>query len=66
MTSTPQPAGCGTCLEYAEGRLPVVLRLWLSETGRKVHVTRFMAGVHRRHLAGLPVLAAVAGSEAGR
>jgi hypothetical protein len=66
MKNTPQPAGCGTCLEYAERRLPTVLRLWSGETGQKVHVTRFMAGVHRRHLAGLPVVAAAAGTEGGR
>lgn len=65
MNTTPQLAGCGTCLEYAERRLPTVLRLWFAETDRKVQVGRFMAGVHRRNLAGLPVLAA-AETEAGR
>ena len=46
-----------TCAEYATKRLPAVLRLWNEETGRKVWVGTFLAGVHARHESGLPVLA---------
>jgi hypothetical protein len=47
---------CQICTEYASRRLPVVLAAWFAETGRRVSIGRFMAGVHARHEAGLPVL----------
>lgn len=52
--STP----CSDCAEYATKRLPTVQRLWREETGRTFSSVRFLAGVHARHLAGLPILGA--------
>lgn len=57
---------CLTCSAYVEHRLPVVRRLWLAETGLRLGamaVARLLAGVHRRHQAGLPVMP---GAEARR
>lgn len=50
-----QLPGCGTCLTYAETRLPTVIDLWFYETGQSVRIGSFMAGVHARHLAGLSI-----------
>jgi hypothetical protein len=50
---------CTTCATYARDRLPAVLALWHTERAHlpyiPVNVPAFMAGVHTRHLAGLPI-----------
>lgn len=47
---------CETCETYMAVRLPHVLKAWFNETGQRVTVRTFMAGVHDRHLTGFPVL----------
>lgn len=54
-------APCGPCASYAATRLPTLasaLARRCEETGETSQeiVDRFMAGVHDRHLSGLPIL----------
>jgi hypothetical protein len=52
---------CETCIEYLDARKSVLspaLAERADETGENVitALTRYMAGVHARHLSGLPIL----------
>jgi hypothetical protein len=55
---------CPDCMDYAEQRRPVLVpamadaRKATGETSDEI-LTRFMTGVHARHLSGLPILPAV-------
>lgn len=46
---------CVMCDRYFVNRLPDVMRMHFDATGEKTDVALFMAGVHRRHLANLPI-----------
>jgi hypothetical protein len=49
---------CVTCIEYAEGRTPVLIpamherRMETGETSQQI-LDRYMTGVHKRHMNGL-------------
>jgi hypothetical protein len=61
----PSVLRCATCAEYVDRRTAVLVREFVKHrntTGEPIGaiVHRYLAGVHARHLAGLPILAVLA------